>query len=69
MVQLDKEFSIKQYSPVCAHCKHFSFDPEKGRSCTAFPEKDGIPLEIWNGDNDHQQPFPGDNGIQFEPRK
>ena len=35
------------------------------RTCAAFPK--GIPLEIWNGENDHAQEFPGDNGIRFEP--
>lgn len=32
--------------------------------CTAFPE--GIPYEIAYGDNLHREPFPGDNGIQYE---
>jgi len=32
--------------------------------CKAFP--DGIPDEIAYGDNKHTEPYPGDNGIQYE---
>lgn len=32
--------------------------------CKAFPG--GIPDEIAFGDNLHLEPFPGDNGIQYE---
>jgi hypothetical protein len=32
--------------------------------CKAFP--DGIPEEISYGDNLHLEPYPGDNGIQYE---
>ena len=35
--------------------------------CTAFP--DGIPGEITTGENLHVEPFPGDNGIQYEAEK
>jgi len=53
-------------APSCATCKNFLF--EKGRRiCKAFPAL--IPDKIWLGDNDHKKPFPGDNGIQFEPEK
>lgn len=56
------------YSPICAYCKH-SFPAiligyKFHNTCAAFP--DGIPDEIWRGDNDHTKPYPGDNGIRFE---
>lgn len=49
----------------CGLCKHLILDKE--RSCKAFPN--GIPNLILNGKNDHKKPFPGDNGILFEPIK
>jgi hypothetical protein len=63
-IVIDAEFAVPEYSDVCSFCRHAL--PAK-RRCTAF--KGEIPLEIWNGDNDHRSPFPGDNGIQFEPKK
>ena len=33
--------------------------------CKAYP--DGIPFEIAYGENKHTSPYPGDNGIRFEP--
>ena len=58
----DNVFRISPYSSVCNRCVHF----HKGarRKCDAFSE--AIPLEIWEGKNDHRQPYPGDHGIQFE---
>lgn len=46
----------------CAGCKH-----NKGnRQCVAFPE--WIPDAIFiTGQHDHRTPFPGDNGVCFEP--
>lgn len=49
-------------SRVCSACKHF----RSSHSCDAFPEEDGIPVEIWTGEHDHQSPYPGDGGIQWE---
>ena len=53
------------FSPVCVYCQHVT--SLMTRRCVAFP--DGIPYEIWIGDNKHTKPYPGDNGIQFERYK
>jgi hypothetical protein len=57
---IDKEFLIPKYSVVCSFCMHLI----KFRKCNAFNE---IPLDIWNGDNNHLKPLSGqDNDIIFE---
>lgn len=60
--------------PKCytRNCKHYAGVKQPDEQdettevnvCKAFP--DGIPFEIQEGDNLHLDPFPGDNGIQFE---
>jgi hypothetical protein len=60
-ITLDSSFKLPVYSPVCTMCKHLNTG--EPRNCAAFKE---IPLEIWQGKNDHRQPFTGDNGIQFK---
>jgi tetratricopeptide (TPR) repeat protein len=59
---------INEYkvSPVCSNCRHLNsnFEFGKPRRCKAFSIQ--IPNEIWKGDNNHRQPYPGDRGIQFE---
>ena len=60
MIPIDETSGL----PVaCWTCRHYD---ERARvRCAAFP--DGIPLPIQWGEFDHRQPFPGDNGIRYEP--
>lgn len=54
----------RMFSPICFGCKHHHFG--EGR-CDAFPERDSIPPEIWLGKRSHLIPYPGDQGILYEP--
>ena len=44
----------------CADCLHYN----GWFACSAYT---AIPGEILTGEHDHRKPFPGDNGIRFEP--
>lgn len=59
---LKPEYGFPIYSPICTSCRHLNLSRQ--RSCKAFP--DGIPQEIWSGQNDHRSAFEGDGGIRFE---
>jgi len=65
MILDDSELDYLAYSPVCIECKNIKSLVD--RTCKAFPK--GIPIQIWNGKNNHTKPYKGDNGIRFEARK
>jgi hypothetical protein len=48
-------------SMQCIGCIHYQMEMK----CDAFPEQ--IPDAIFIGEIDHEQPHPGDHGIQWEP--
>ena len=63
----DKIFEVSRFSNICSFCIHL--DSKEFRKCEAFNKL--IPLDIWNGKNDHTEPYPNakdpeDNGILFE---
>ena len=63
VLYIDRPF----FSKVCDRCRHYRgwMESLNGLTyCDAYPK--GIPDPIWNGQNDHTQPCPGDHGIQFE---
>ena len=47
----------------CNYCKHRIGNTI---TCTAYPQ--GIPKELMLRE-EHDTPFPGDNGIRFEPKE
>jgi len=64
-ITIDVGHDIPIFSEVCTFCKNLNI--KKLRSCKAYPKKEGIPMIIWGGKNNHKKPYKGDNGIQFEP--
>ena len=48
----------------CGKCIHKTLG---AATCTAYPK--GIPDPILTGKVSHKKPYPGDNGIRFEPIK
>ena len=61
LTELDASLGVPRFSPICTFCRHrLGF-----RRCDAFTQE--IPLPIWIGEHTHEQPYPDDHGIQFEP--
>lgn len=61
---LVEENKPDEFSKVCSFCKNLQLDED--RKCKAYPKKENIPMEIWDGRNSHIEKFKGDHGIQFE---
>lgn len=53
-------------TPLCLKCARFHDNNEDTFTCDAFPK--GIPDDIVLGGFNHNQAFPGDNGMRFIPR-
>lgn len=51
------------HSTQCLECMRY----EKDWKCDAFPK--GIPKEIYTGEHDHNNAYPGDKGIRFKSLK
>jgi hypothetical protein len=52
---------INRLCDICKHRHHGTHPP----TCDAFPQR--IPVDIRLMYADHRLPYPGDNGIHFEP--
>lgn len=54
-------------SPFAGQCDRCIYRLQGRADCVAFPW--GIPAEILDGRFNHQQPYPGDGGFRFEPKR
>ncbi len=64
MIEIDRGHDIPAYSDPCTLCAHLHDSHDRPGNCHAFP--DGIPREIWMGDNNHREPYEGDGGVLYE---
>ena len=47
----------------CSMCAHYQGE----QRCQAFP--DGIPNPLWIGESLHREPYSGDGGIRYQPKR
>jgi hypothetical protein len=59
---LSVDGGLPLFSRVCNYCQNLISTSD--RTCAAFIE--GIPDEIWRGENDHTTSYPGDRGIMWK---
>ena len=55
-----KDHLNKTPQGICCKNHH-----KRSLTCEAFPK--GVPKEILHGHHDHREPYPGDNGIRYDP--
>lgn len=66
---IDKGHDEPIYGKQCASCKHLHLPPRQRKTtCAAFPNGDGVPIDILLGKFDHAKAYPGDHGIQYEKK-
>ncbi len=55
--------------PQCYDCSRLRKTPKgkRGIFCDAFPA--GVPAEIMFNRHRHTEPYPGDNGLLFQPKE
>jgi hypothetical protein len=53
-----------KFASQCVFCKHLR-PVERDWQCVTFP--DGVPDDVYYNRHDHRQPYPGDQGIRWEP--
>jgi len=49
----------------CLACRHLRLDDAGRFCCAAFSH--GIPTALLEGRINHREPYPGDNGVRFDP--
>jgi hypothetical protein len=54
-----------QRLPLCVACRRLRRPVRGRRACAAFPG--GVPAPLLDAAADHREPYPGDQGIRFEP--
>lgn len=54
---------IHGHEANCRFCERYLGQ----QRCQAFPNE--IPAPLWEGKNLHREPYPGDNGYQYRPKR